>query len=147
MDESTVDKESVAGLSWASSVFKVRLEISRKGAVSGGLFQSTGGSETVFETATVARLALGLTAAWVKMVDRRAVGSWDLPGARAGAEVAISGSEVTEGIPRALAVGGDAGFGAAEVIRREATVPVVGSVVTCLGSRGDIFCSEKNCEL
>lgn len=70
-----------------------------------------------------------------------------MPGARAGAEVAISGSKVTEGIIGALAVGGNAGFGGAEVICREATVTVVGSVVPCSGSRGAIFCSEENCEL
>lgn len=55
--------------------------------------------------------------------------------ARGGAEVAPSGSKVTEGITGALVVGGNAGFGAAEVICREETAWVVGSVVTFSGSR------------
>lgn len=56
-------------------MFEVRLEISRKGTISAGVFQSVGASETVFETAAVVVLALGITTARVKMVDRRVVGS------------------------------------------------------------------------
>lgn len=105
------------GLLWASSVFEVRLEISRKGTVSAGLFQSMGAPEMAFETAAVVMLALGITTAWVKTVDKRVVGGCNLPGVRAGAEVAISGSEVTESITGTLVVGGNAGFGGVEVIR------------------------------
>lgn len=72
-EKSTADKESVGGLE-AASVSEVRMEISRKVTVSGGLFQSMGASETVFETAAVACLALGVTTALVKIVDKRIVG-------------------------------------------------------------------------
>lgn len=147
MDGSAVDKESTVTLLWASSVFEVKLEVSRKGTVAGGFFKTMGASEVVFETAAVVILVWGITTARVKMVDERVVGGCDLPGARAGAEVAISGLGVTESITGALVVGGNAGFGGAEVIRREATVTVVRSVVMCSGRTGAIFCSEENCEL
>lgn len=114
---------------------KDRLEISLTGTVSGGPFQSVGASKVVFETAAVVLPALGVTTARVDVVDKRLVGGRDVTTARGGAEVATSGSEVTEGFTGALAVGRKAGFGGVEVIGGEETATVVGTVVTFSGGR------------
>lgn len=123
---STFDKGNVTE-ALASSALQVRLAMSRKGTVTGGPRKSVGALEMEVKTTVVVGLVM----------------------AAGGAEVALSGCQVRDGITAVLVAGRDVerDFGVARTVCREDTAIVEGNAVTFSGNRLAIAGPEEDCDV
>ena len=101
--------------------------MSRKGTVTGGPRKSVGALEMEVKTAVVVGLVM----------------------AAGGAEVALSGCQVRDGITAVLVPGRDVerDFGVARTVCREDTAIVEGNAVTFSGNRLAIAGPEEDCDV
>ena len=125
--ESTFDKGNVTEAP-ASSALQVRLAMSRKGTAASGRRESVDALEREVEAAVVVVLVIV---------------------ARVGAEVALWGCQVRDGITAVLVAGRDAerDFGVARMVCREDTAIVEGNAITFSGSRLAIAGPEEDCDV